>query len=751
MAVDRARGWPALRARRRRRALTLSVAARRIAAAEWAPVAALVAGALLIAAAASLVAVRIGAWALDETVIKQSAVHYTSGLPGTLFHDLNARGTSRLYSLVIAPLFAVFDGDVAVRAARVLNTLLFTSTAIPIFLLARRAAAGRWGSVAAGLLSVAAPWLILTTAIYTENAAFPLFLWTVWAGERAVRAPSARRDLLTLVGITATTCARTQFGILLVAYFVCVFAGPFAEARAHGRAAVDVTPVLWRRLIRGHPWTLAVLALSVVGLLYFAMRGRLHHEVQVVFGSYSEIQDRTQISSDMSLGLLVEAVALSIGIGVVPAIVAVDWYGRALRRGSGEIGLYAFVIAVFVVVFGVATVYAQGGYLGVHTEERYYIYAMPFLWIGALAALRQRGSVSARGLWAAGGVLALLFATIPIEPHLDQDSQFLGPVLASMNHLLPQAIGHIGIAGLSPRDLLFAAGAVAAVIVALAWPRATSAGRYVLVAAAVAVQFGLTFYIFEVARGNIFGVPGRTGGDFAALGWVDRALGNGGHASWLNSQPRPDEFAADFQQRTVLFYNDDLVRTVHVPQLNVPQVNFPLSASPIADGTVDLRSGVLALPPGYAGPVIQPTTSPLLQIQGARRASGGDLELVDAPPRAPVRWAALGLTAEGWVRDAHPARFAAGARAGQRVRLALTFVSSPGTASGVVVRAGRAERRLSFDAHPAAATVTLHLDACNTSGRSVTGVIRGAGGVKAPTGVLAARLSAVRVTAAGAC
>ena len=235
-----------------------------------------------------------------------------------------------------------------------------------------------------------------------------------------------------------------------------------------------------------------------------------------------------------------------------------------------------------------------------------------------------------------------------------------------------------------------------------------------------------------------------------------RALGATKHRAVVNAPQRvvrTDEFAADVQQRTVLFYNDDLVRTVHVPQLNVPQVNFPLSASPIADGTVDLRSGVLALPPGYAGPVIQPTTSPLLQLQGAPRArsGAGDLELVDAPARARVRWAAVGLTAEGWVRDAHPARFAAGARAGRRVRLALTFVSSPGTASGVVVRAGRAERRLRFDAHPAAATVTLHLDACNTSGRPVTGVIRGAGGVKAPTGVLAARLSAVRVTAAGAC
>ena len=44
---------------------------------------------------------------LDETLIKQSAVHYTTDLPSSLFDDVNARATSRLYSLLMAPLFAI--------------------------------------------------------------------------------------------------------------------------------------------------------------------------------------------------------------------------------------------------------------------------------------------------------------------------------------------------------------------------------------------------------------------------------------------------------------------------------------------------------------------------------------------------------------------------------------------------------------------------------------------------------------------
>ena len=75
-------------------------------------------GALLVAAVAASVGVRIEAIALDETIHKQQAAHYAQGFPSALLHDSTARSTARLYSLVLAPLFALFDGDVAVRLSR---------------------------------------------------------------------------------------------------------------------------------------------------------------------------------------------------------------------------------------------------------------------------------------------------------------------------------------------------------------------------------------------------------------------------------------------------------------------------------------------------------------------------------------------------------------------------------------------------------------------------------------------------------
>ena len=59
------------------------------------------------------------------------------------------------------------------------------------------------------------------------------------------------------------------------------------------------------------------------------------------------------------------------------------------------------------------TLWAQGGFLDFRSEERYFIYAVPFLWIGAVAAVERR-ALPARWIVVAGGALALVLVTVPI-------------------------------------------------------------------------------------------------------------------------------------------------------------------------------------------------------------------------------------------------------------------------------------------------------------------------------------------------
>lgn len=745
MAVERpARPHPLLSVRAG--ATPLARAAAGVLAHPRAPVAVLVLGSLLIAGLAATVAVDIGAIALDETLLKQSAVHYGSGLPGTLFHDLTARGTSRLYSLVLAPLFVALPGDSGVRAARAANTLMFCSASIPVYLLALRATPRRWAAAGAALLSVAAPWLILTTSIYGESLTLPLVMWTVWAIERSVRAPSWRRDLAALVLITATMCTRTQFGILFVAYWLCIAAAPLLGA------GLDALPVVWRRWARG--WPLATALLAVIGLyvLYLAARSRLHHEVEIVFGAYSEIQDRGHVSSDMGIGLLVEAVALALGMGIAPAIAGVAWFARVLRRPSRPEWTLALVCTIVVAVFGLSTIYAQGGYLADRTEERYYFYAVPLLWIGAVAAVAGGLRPSRRALAYAGTAFALLFATVAFVVPLNPETGFLAPVLSSAGHVLPQLIDRSGATGLTSRDLLFAVAAgVTVVLVATLGAGRRRAALLAVVAIPALAQLGWTVYAFAVARGDVDAVPARTlNGSFATQSWIDRALPGRGNAAWLSNQARLDPAAADGLQQGTLFWNDEVTGAIDVPSLGLPGLAVPLSALPLTDTAVDPRTARVVPAAAFAHPIVQVPDSPLLQLAGQPIATSptGGLQLLVSRRVPRVRWAALGLPVDGYVERGRPVRLVA--TAARPVLVALTVTAS-GDDSKLDVRLGAVHKRVGLRASKA---TVVHVAGCATSGEVLVGRLTGEGGATAPDGrQVAYQISSVRLTSAapGAC
>ena len=92
-----------------------------------------------------------------------------------------------VYPLVIAPAWAVFtDPMTAYHAALAINALVMSSAAIPAYLLARMFVGSRPAVVVASM-TVLVPSLSYTGVVMTENAFYPLFLWSVLLIARAVR------------------------------------------------------------------------------------------------------------------------------------------------------------------------------------------------------------------------------------------------------------------------------------------------------------------------------------------------------------------------------------------------------------------------------------------------------------------------------------------------------------------------------------------------------------------------------------
>lgn len=633
----------------------------------------LVFGALLVAGAAASVGVRIEAIALDETVHKQQAVHYALGFPTGILHDATARSTARLYPLALAPLFAAFDGDVAVRLSRVVNALLFCSAAFPAYLLARFVVVDRRLAVAAGLLSISVPWLALTTALFTENLAYPLFLWVVWAVVRAVKAPSWRRDALALALICAAVLTRTQLGALVLAY------GALVAWQAWR---------LRRDVLRGFPVAVALSALAVVAALAVALTGHLGAGVARALGPYVGATERGAAPTDVVLGALFEVAAVALGVGIVPVVAALAWLPGALRRPPVLVGL------LLCGTLWLTTLLAQGGFLGDAGEERYFFYGAPLVWIAALAALEAGAAVGRRAVVVATAFVALVFATVPLAVALTGERGFLAPAVTSVQQLLPDVTRHVP--GLSARDALFLLTLVLGGVTAALWWRRRALA---VLAVPATLQLAVTACaVFALPTGAVEGVPARTGSELERHGWLDDAAG--GRAVTLLGNARVPE--ADGRHVVLSFWNDAIRGSAQVPAIGLPPLVYPLIMLGVANVEVGPDGGV-RLP--REGPVVQTATSPFVQLMGRRIGASEDrsFELVD-PGREPrVRWLATGLSPDAWLLEGQGATLLALGRSGVRVTLRMSGV--PGTATSVRIRLGRARPTVPLDG--GAAEVTL--------------------------------------------
>src|SRR5581483_1880817 len=142
--------------------------------------------------------------------------------------------------------------------------------------------------------------------------------------------------------------------------------------------------------VRTSPLTAAVLAAIVAGYIYERTSSHWQLEVEKLLGTYSNVVIRNGLSSNMVEGLLVELIALALGVGLLPAIVSLVWYSKRMTRPQlDKPWMFLCASGVILLFFLVLTVFSQGGYLGSTTEERYFFYVIPVFWLGTFAALRD--------------------------------------------------------------------------------------------------------------------------------------------------------------------------------------------------------------------------------------------------------------------------------------------------------------------------------------------------------------------------
>lgn len=718
----------------------LRVTASRVLSRPRAPELVLALGTLIVVVYAARIGVRVTTYALDEIVLKQQAVNYTSGLPGSVLHDAAARGPSRLYSLVQSLVFRVWDGDTAIRHAKQLNAVMFASAAVPVWLLARRLLDSRWAAVCAGLLAIAAPWLSITTVIFTENLSYPLFPWFLLAIAWCLDRPSPRRDLVVLALAGLLTVTRVQLWTVLLLWPIAVWALAVA-APAPGSFARRV-PRGFVTAAKRHPATFAVLVGAILyGLYLILISNTLKAELRSNLGTYAQIADWDTLPADFVQGVLVQVVYFTAALAVLPVVGAAAFWLKGLSDRSDERRWrLLFVITVIGVGISLGTVFAQHGYIGNRTEERYFIYLIPLAWIGALGILERR-DIGANLLAAVAVPLVLLLAVVPVLTPLTTEYAFLAPGGPSTARLASALGGRFG--DLTQMDvfaLLASAICIGAIVL---WVR-RPAWRPAWVVVPALFQVALAIYVFGVIEGRAQGIPSRTDGETASKAFIDRNTPGGARVTWLDVQRKPPDLSAEHRQQETLFWNQKISSVAMDPTLGLPFVTFPLSSVEIGTMSTDPRTGVVTstVPMDL---VVQPVDSPYLQLSHERPVAvspAGDVALI--APGSPARavWRSQGLGVDGTVPRAAVSLRAWGSG---RVRIALRMTA---VADPTGETRGAALARLSFGGGTRAISVRpgdteiVRVSRCISGRRGVTGSLRARRGYPQVVAVVVTRLGA---------
>lgn len=523
----------------------------------------------------------------DELEYVKQARRIASQLHPVLPGDRYFSSWSQLQPLLMAPVWGMLSPNAAHEVQGLVNAVVMASTAIPAYLLGRRVIGSRWAAYGAAALTVAIPWMAAATTMMTEVAAYPAFVWAVFAAQHAVARPSPRADVMALGGVILAFAARPQLAVVGPAFLAAVVAQELRYARA-GVPGRELEPRRARvtAALRRHA-VLGLVALPAA-LLAVVLRAR-------VFGGYAKQGVTDNVLGGGVLESTREVLSyLTVGVGLLPVALAVAWLAVTVVRPSGR-DQHAF--AWVTLVSAVPLLLAVGSFtarIAPGINSRYVFYLAPLLFIAMAACLHDRRPLSvpiavgslATGLAVWGSALA------QTGPSLVSPDQTFHTVLAGRTYQLG---AWVGLYQLSVPHLLGAATIAAGLLLAIARRRWWRSAAGLVAVGLVAVWCVLeTGYAFRKIADTQAGVdPAFVSG----RSWIDAALPAGETAQVILS-----DFGAPASAPAVwwdvTFWNARVDRSLVLPNLPDLQQPYPEFFHVNADGSTEGAAQELTGRPG---------------------------------------------------------------------------------------------------------------------------------------------------------
>lgn len=549
---------------------------------------------------------------LQQLRLGTSVADSLSPLPQ--LHGEHVSALSQLYPLLIAPFVAFLRMPAAIDAIHVLNGLLIALAAWPAHRLTLDVTRSRLAAYLVAALTAFVPWTVLSTTLTTPVLAYPIAVWAVLLMERALVAPTPRREGALLAILALAVLARTQLLVLVAAYPLAVIVHELGFRHSRSR-------------LREH----RVLCVATVSALVLLAAVAAFGRASSLLGPYSVTAQGNLLPTGVWTAAVRHLLNIGLPTAMLPLALAAGWTATVLRaRRDKEQHAYACLLLVIVplVALQVASFdlrFTPGGF----GQGRYLFFLVPLLLVASAACLLE-GRRAAVPVAVGGAVVA---AAIGL-------GRFGGPVIywASPSSALQSEYAHLlpGSVETSMRALTIVL-TLAAIALLLWVPRKAS----------VAAVLGSLLILFAVEARYVFveyALP-LTQRPLAATAphpdWIDAALPRGSSVALVTA-----DYPSSDSWWDVEYWNERVDRAY---SLDGASTHTPF---PHRNWTLDRRTGLVhgSAPPRFAvfarsDVRFRPQTAPVL-------AATKSFELRRLPERVRADWATSGLTPDGWTHGA---------------------------------------------------------------------------------------------------
>lgn len=267
-----------------------------------------------------------GPWIfVDELIYSELG---RTAFSGFAIRGVPVGGYGNVYPFVIAPAYWLFENLVTAYAAvKVINSIVMSLAAIPVYFMARTMMARRWALVASAL-AVLVPGMAYTGMVMTESAFYPAFALSAMAGVFALQRRSFVWQITALASAVLCFEIRQQGGVAVFSYIASVCLLIVVDVV---RCADDNRVLTLRRSVRAFLPTFGALALFVAAAVVYLRSQALHWSSLLgAYGITVEERDRYQIRPVVSWFLL-HLAELDLWLGIVPFAALLIMVGVALR------------------------------------------------------------------------------------------------------------------------------------------------------------------------------------------------------------------------------------------------------------------------------------------------------------------------------------------------------------------------------------------------------------------------------------